>query len=187
MTLLAAGVDTTVIALWLGHEHTQTTQIYLHGDLTMKERALARSHTDRTRRPAATTRPTASSPSSKPSDYPGSPRTCPGPDRPPEDHSRITGHRDASYRGARITHRFSPLGVRAVRWVAMLSIAKLRVGQEAYQLSGVAQSLDDYYTGAGEAPAVGRRRRRPARPRRRGRARRSAGRARRARARARAG
>ena len=33
----------------------------------------------------------------------------------------------------------------------VLSIAKLRVGQEAYQLSGVAQSLDDYYTGAGEA------------------------------------
>ena len=33
----------------------------------------------------------------------------------------------------------------------MLSIAKLRVGQEAYQLSGVAESLDDYYTGAGEA------------------------------------
>ena len=32
-----------------------------------------------------------------------------------------------------------------------MSIAKLRVGQEAYQLSGVAQSLDDYYTGAGEA------------------------------------
>ena len=33
----------------------------------------------------------------------------------------------------------------------MLSIAKLRVGQEAYHLSGVAQSLDAYYTGAGEA------------------------------------
>ena len=33
----------------------------------------------------------------------------------------------------------------------MLSIAKLRVGQEAYHLSGVAQSLDDYYTGAGES------------------------------------
>ena len=33
----------------------------------------------------------------------------------------------------------------------VLSIAKLRVGQEAYQLSGVAQSLDDYYTGVGEA------------------------------------
>ncbi|MFT3851971.1 MAG: MobF family relaxase [Ilumatobacteraceae bacterium] len=33
----------------------------------------------------------------------------------------------------------------------MLSLAKLRVGQEAYQLSGVAESLDAYYTGAGEA------------------------------------
>jgi integrase/recombinase XerD len=42
MALLAAGVDTSVIALWLGHEQVQTTQIYLHGDLTMKERALAR-------------------------------------------------------------------------------------------------------------------------------------------------
>ena len=34
----------------------------------------------------------------------------------------------------------------------VLSLAKLRVGQEAYQLSGVAESLDAYYTGAGEAP-----------------------------------
>lgn len=42
MTLLAAGIDTTVIAMWLGHEHTQTTQIYLHGDLTMKQHALDR-------------------------------------------------------------------------------------------------------------------------------------------------
>jgi conjugative relaxase-like TrwC/TraI family protein len=36
----------------------------------------------------------------------------------------------------------------------VLSVAKLRVGQEAYQLSGVAQSLDDYYTGRGEADGV---------------------------------
>jgi conjugative relaxase-like TrwC/TraI family protein len=36
----------------------------------------------------------------------------------------------------------------------MLSIAKLRVGQEAYTLAGVAQSLDDYYTGRGEADGV---------------------------------
>jgi conjugative relaxase-like TrwC/TraI family protein len=36
----------------------------------------------------------------------------------------------------------------------VLSIAKLRVGQEAYQLSGVAQSLDDYYTGRGEADGL---------------------------------
>lgn len=37
------------------------------------------------------------------------------------------------------------------RWSTVLSIAKLRVGQEAYRLSGAARSLDDYYTGAGEA------------------------------------
>jgi integrase/recombinase XerD len=42
MRLLNAGVDTSVIALWLGHEGTQTTQIYVHADLTLKERALAR-------------------------------------------------------------------------------------------------------------------------------------------------
>lgn len=42
MRLLHAGVDTTVIALWLGHESVETTQIYVHADLTLKERALAR-------------------------------------------------------------------------------------------------------------------------------------------------
>jgi site-specific recombinase XerD len=42
MQLLHAGVDTTVIALWLGHETTRTTQIYLHADLALKERARAR-------------------------------------------------------------------------------------------------------------------------------------------------
>ncbi len=42
MRLLHAGVDTSVIALWLGHEGTETTQIYVHADLTLKERALAR-------------------------------------------------------------------------------------------------------------------------------------------------
>ena len=42
MRLLAAGVDTTVIALWLGHESIETTQIYLHADLSIKERAIAR-------------------------------------------------------------------------------------------------------------------------------------------------
>ncbi|EQD49681.1 phage integrase family protein, partial [mine drainage metagenome] len=42
MQLLQAGVDTSVIALWLGHESIETTQIYLHADLALKERALAR-------------------------------------------------------------------------------------------------------------------------------------------------
>jgi integrase len=39
---LQAGVDTTVIALWLGHEDTSTTQIYLNADLELKQRALDR-------------------------------------------------------------------------------------------------------------------------------------------------
>jgi integrase/recombinase XerD len=42
MRLLHAGVDTSVIALWLGHERIDTTRIYLHADLALKERALAR-------------------------------------------------------------------------------------------------------------------------------------------------
>jgi integrase/recombinase XerD len=42
MRLLQAGVDTSVIALWLGHERVDTTQIYLHADLALKERAIAR-------------------------------------------------------------------------------------------------------------------------------------------------
>jgi integrase/recombinase XerD len=42
MTLLRSGADTSVIAPWLGHEKTDTVQIYLHADLTLKERALAR-------------------------------------------------------------------------------------------------------------------------------------------------
>ncbi|MHB8393309.1 MAG: integrase, partial [Candidatus Dormibacteria bacterium] len=46
-----------VIALWLGHENPRTTQIYLHADLSMKERALAR-----------TTPPTSKSGRFRPSD-----------------------------------------------------------------------------------------------------------------------
>ena len=42
MALLERGVDRCVIALWLGHESVETTQMYLHADLKMKERALAR-------------------------------------------------------------------------------------------------------------------------------------------------
>lgn len=42
MRMLHAGIDTSVIALWLGHESAETTQIYLHADLGLKEKALER-------------------------------------------------------------------------------------------------------------------------------------------------
>ena len=42
MSLLHAGVDIAVIALWLGHADIRSTQLYLHADMTIKERALAR-------------------------------------------------------------------------------------------------------------------------------------------------
>lgn len=42
MHLLQAGVDITVIALWLGHESLETTHIYLEADLQTKERALSK-------------------------------------------------------------------------------------------------------------------------------------------------
>ena len=42
MDLLHHGVDPAVIALWLGHESVETTQIYIHADMRMKEKALAR-------------------------------------------------------------------------------------------------------------------------------------------------
>ena len=40
MELLQGGVDRSVIALWLGHESVETTQVYLHADLALKEEAL---------------------------------------------------------------------------------------------------------------------------------------------------
>jgi len=42
MELLQAGVDHSVIALWLGHERVETTQMYLHANLALKEQALAK-------------------------------------------------------------------------------------------------------------------------------------------------
>jgi len=50
VALMNAGVDTSVIALWLGHQSAVTTHIYLHADMTIKQRALARV-------PAPNTRP----------------------------------------------------------------------------------------------------------------------------------
>ena len=42
MRLLLAGNDITVIALWLGHEQVSTTNVYLHADMTHKQRAIDR-------------------------------------------------------------------------------------------------------------------------------------------------
>ena len=42
MTLLHAGIDVTIIALWLGHESPATTRVYLHADMALKEHAIAR-------------------------------------------------------------------------------------------------------------------------------------------------
>jgi integrase len=50
MNLLHSGVDVAVIALWLGHESSQTTSaIYLHADMSLKEQALARTTPPNTR------------------------------------------------------------------------------------------------------------------------------------------
>jgi integrase/recombinase XerD len=42
MICFDAGIDITTVALWLGHESTDSTQPYLHADLGMKQRALDR-------------------------------------------------------------------------------------------------------------------------------------------------
>ena len=42
MRLLHANVDISVIAMWLGHEDIEATQMYLHADMTIKERAITR-------------------------------------------------------------------------------------------------------------------------------------------------
>lgn len=42
MHLLQAGIDMTVIALWLGHESTITTHMYVEADLQLKKKALGK-------------------------------------------------------------------------------------------------------------------------------------------------
>jgi antirestriction protein ArdC len=68
MELLHNGVDQSVIALWLGHESVETTQIYMHADLRLKERL---SHASLLLHPSPgdTVQTMHCSPSSKHSDY----------------------------------------------------------------------------------------------------------------------
>ena len=49
MRMLAAGIDITTIALWLGHESPDSTRAYLHADLQLKQQALDRTAPPRTR------------------------------------------------------------------------------------------------------------------------------------------
>jgi hypothetical protein len=57
MTLLGAGIDTSTITLWRGHEQERTTPVCLHADLALKQRTLDRvtpqSHGDEQARSAA--------------------------------------------------------------------------------------------------------------------------------------
>ena len=73
MQLLHSGVDRTVIALWLGHEFVETTQMYIHADMKMKEKAIAKTRPVEAKH--GRYRPTTScSPSWKRSDYADMPR-----------------------------------------------------------------------------------------------------------------
>jgi integrase/recombinase XerD len=59
LQLLQAGIDIAVIALWLGHESIRTTDIYQHADMSIKERALARTAPTQPRTPRGRYRPSA--------------------------------------------------------------------------------------------------------------------------------
>jgi hypothetical protein len=69
MLLRAEKVDIYTIALWLGHESTKSTEIYLHADNKLKQQAIDRTAPTGTR-PAATSHPTSSSRSSNVCSYP---------------------------------------------------------------------------------------------------------------------
>jgi integrase len=102
MTLLHTGVDTSVIALWLGYQSPVTTHIYLHADMTIKERALARVP-ERTPSPAATGPLTTSSTSSKDYEYQAHHRgyAAPAtPSKPTEQHEQHHRHHGIGITGS---------------------------------------------------------------------------------------
>ena len=93
MTLLQAGVDTSVIALWLGHAGVRSTDPYVHADITIKEKALALTTPAIGHSPAATGHPTRSSRSSRACNYAEKPNldSLPTAPRHAPRHSRGVG------------------------------------------------------------------------------------------------
>ena len=99
MNLLRAGVDIATIALWLGHEDIETTQIYLHADLALKETRARPHHPTPHHARSLPARPTRCSPSSTacrlcraPSQSPPTCQRDPPPPRSPR-HNRGLGIR----------------------------------------------------------------------------------------------
>jgi hypothetical protein len=67
MELLQGGVERSVIALWLGHESIETTQMYLDADLALKDKALAKMTPMANGKAAGRYRPDDNRPESRPS------------------------------------------------------------------------------------------------------------------------
>ena len=89
MRLLHAGVDTSVIALWLGHVSVDTTQIYLHADLDTQGTSTRQNHDRPTAAPGRYQPPDSLSPGSKRSDYADLANTKPLPRKGSSDHIGI--------------------------------------------------------------------------------------------------
>ena len=83
--------DLSVIALWLGHESTETTQIYLHADMQLKERALAHA-TSSGLAPDRFRPPTLYSPSWRACDYADKPSR----ENPRSFANKVAPHSDAA-------------------------------------------------------------------------------------------
>ena len=96
MNLLHNGVDTAVIALWLGHADIRSTTAYLHADMTIKEQALQRMAT--TDVPAGRYQPTRQAPRlpRRPVTIPTPPRSNRRTTRP--DFRRIGAHEGVGFR-----------------------------------------------------------------------------------------
>jgi len=119
MQLLQNGVDRVVIALWLGHESVETTQMYIHADIQLKEKAMARTRPVKTL--AGRYRPSDKLPPSwKLSDY----AIC-GPKRPIY-HHKWPPARHNSHIGIMLLMRYrhKKQGIRDIEFLADPTLAK---------------------------------------------------------------